>query len=287
MDSWSSTFRSLEQVRSSPPTLDLSRPPGVELREVFDAMPAAHRKAKLYQDWATYEASLPVISISLNGKPVPQKLHMLQLDPSDEKEVLKMSEQLLRISPPSNDDRYGAPVKLFKKPKSSIVLPAFLAGRNFSPIVYKTKNLIESGFTHYLHVACHDNGERTFQFDKPFLLSEAFVDPPWRIVDYATSFIFQCIKTLLDDPDNLPRYVVKHKAVPRDASKSRDELRALINTRLGEDSRVLIHIDGLSKVSRRDKFLGAAYMLPTMVSNVAVVATDSRELDFAWVENYP
>uniref|UniRef100_A0A7S4FB78 Uncharacterized protein n=1 Tax=Chrysotila carterae TaxID=13221 RepID=A0A7S4FB78_CHRCT len=294
IDSWGSSIRSFEEVRTSPEAIDLSHPPGVELKEVFDAMPAAHRRAKLYKNWETYEASLPVIHIRLNGKAVRQKLHMLQLDLSDEKDVLKMAEKLLHKGEEYSRPDYASGeepsslIKVFKKQKSPLILPAFLAGRKFFPIVYEKKKLLKGGFTHYLHLACHDNGERTFRFEKPFLLSEAFVDPPWRMVDYGTSFILECLKTLLHEPDNLARYVVKDKAVPKGAYNSvketRDAAAALIRDRLGADSRVLLHIDGLSKVADRPHFTTSACLLLAMIPNVTVVATDAVTDGYIWVD---
>ena len=119
--------------------------------------------------------------------------------------------------------------------KTSSILPAFLASKD-----------MENNGTHYLYLPFNNNYERTFRAIRYPSSDESIAKKQ------GAAFIFECVKTLLERPDDCDEY---YRPVEKSPKLSMEDVTEAMNKylveKLGEDCRIWFHIDQPYKICGR------------------------------------
>jgi hypothetical protein len=175
-----------------------------------------HGGTGLFRDWETYKASLPVRQRSGEWLKLHELPYWGEID-----EVKLMAKELQRRR------SYRALAHYVCSPsttgKTTSILPAFLES---------------DYFTHYLYLAFENNAEQKF------VLREW---EPSANLDVAeeqgAAFAVECVRILLEQPDKKGPHKVPRNDDPPSVEKSRCAMTELLVKHLGDDSKVLIHVD--------------------------------------------
>lgn len=226
-------------------------------------------KVPLLKSFDVYKASLPVRKDNNSGEDLV--LHDLKCwIAADE-----LRATAAQLEAPSKIARDA--VKYMAAPsgagKTSCVLPLFL----------------NSGFTHYLYIAFHNNAEQRFVVN-PF---EPAADETLAAKQGA-AFIFECLKILLEQPDKKGPHEIPRNDEPPTTDATTKALQEYLHEKLGVDEKLgadfkcLVHLDEHRKMCYRSKVdegpgpNGAAFSRGAMtalasVHRVTVVATFTEQ----------
>ena len=183
----------------------------------------------LLNDFASYSKSLPV---RIYDSEYFQLFKLKYFSRS--KDLIDMSDTITKITMGRPEVRYiSAPST---SGKTSSVLPAILASQHR----YNNE-------THYFYLAFQNNNMRTFScmpstpnYDRGFA------------EDQGAAFIFECVKTLLERPDNLDDYRIQIEESPiLDIDDVVREMNEYLADKLGEDCRIWFHVDEHAKMCGR------------------------------------
>uniref|UniRef100_A0A0G4I0S5 Uncharacterized protein n=1 Tax=Chromera velia CCMP2878 TaxID=1169474 RepID=A0A0G4I0S5_9ALVE len=187
------------------------------------------RSTGLFSDSETYKNSLPVRRVGTRSEAL--KLYKLPYWGSEE----DLGKMVKMLSDDQTGNRYE--IKYLCAPgrsgKTSSVLPAFLASEDF---------------THYLYLAFDNNGRRRFQLSNETpLLDGGYAK------NQGAAFAVECMRALLEEPDRKWPYEVPVGPgdLPPSVDDSIDEMESLLHRNLGENARVLIHLDDHRKMCPR------------------------------------
>lgn len=192
------------------------------IKEHFNAK-MKNNNIPLFKDFESYSRSLPVRLYEISDSDVefiPLNTLNYYVCPED---LTSMAAKIIERSD------YRGYVKYISAPpksgKTSSVLPAFLKSIE-----------MKNGGTHYIYVAFNNNNRRSFK-SCPFIPSS----DPITAEDQGAAFIVQCIKTLLERPDDLDAYKIKIEESPK--GNSRETLIAYLKEKFGNDYRIWFHLD--------------------------------------------
>ena len=136
--------------------------------------------------------------------------------------------------------------------KTSSVLPAFLVSQH-----------LENNGTHYFYLAFSNNNERSFKSRPSTPNSDRGIAE-----EQGAAFIFECVKTLLERPDNLDDYCIKvPKSPKRRMGTVIREMNGYLADKLGDGCRVWFHVDEHAKMcdlSPESKGNGAGFSFGAM-----------------------
>ena len=198
-------------------------------------------------DFASYAKSLPVRSCRRGEFLQLYKLRYFFRS----KDLISMSNKII------NHRDMGRPeVTYISAPsasgKTSSVLPAFLVSQH-----------LENNGTHYFYLAFSNNNERSFKSRPSTPNSDRGIAE-----EQGAAFIFECVKTLLERPDNLDDYCIKvPKSPKRRMGTVIREMNGYLADKLGDGCRVWFHVDEHAKMcdlSPESKGNGAGFSFGAM-----------------------
>ena len=203
----------------------------------------------LFKDFESYSRSLPVRRYIHKSGEFKEYIALNTLnyyvDPDD---LTKMVNKINDIIVPSRGDI----VKYVSAPtangKTASVLPAFL----------RSTEMNVKG-THYLYIAFNNNNERSFS-SIPYIPSSDL-----KVAEkQGAAFMVECVKTLLERPDDEKAYEINIEAPEKVPSRkdSKNNLNEYLDEKLGKDYRIWFHLDEHGKMCDRSvgsKGDGAAF----------------------------
>jgi hypothetical protein len=234
----------------------------VDLEKQFNKT-MAKSKAPLFEDIATYKRSLPVRK---QGSAGYLKLHTVPflVRPAD---LTAMVEVLEAPAPGDARDSIKYAVAPPGAGKTASMLPAFLeSARHGVP---------QQSFTHYLYLAFDNNDGRNFSLDPLEPSANTKV-----AVKQGAAFISECVRRLLGSPDAAGQDIPRDDEPPK-TTETINNLRKHLLEQLGDDCRLLIHVDEHRKMCSQNpaimevtgKFRRGAMHALAAIENVTVAAT--------------
>ena len=220
-------------------------------------------QVKLFKDLDTYTEALP-------SRQIQDKMAKLHEQPyfAHPEDISRLARNLFENVSSKGQVKYICSPP--ESGKSASILHAFLASDKF---------------THYVYIACANNGPRNFTFIGE--LPEKMSNHNNEIAQQqGAAFMLECVQTILDQPEGIvwPRKIQPKELMPVEQAS---EAIAKLLEPLGEDAKVLFHIDEHKQMCiRSGNFAEAGAMFSrgamtslTIVNNVRVVATFTEPLD--------
>jgi hypothetical protein len=230
------------------------------IEEYFDG----HMKninVPLFKDFDSYSKSLPV-RFYYPGSKIPEYVPLFKVEYCAQQEDLtEMVDAIMDPGPERESVKYvSAPTR---SGKTSSVLPAFL----------RSTSMVNGG-THYIYLAFHNNNNRSFE-SSPYAPSS-----DEKIAErQGAAFMVECVRTLLEHPDDINRYAIKVEESPELKVEGYSVIiGTYLTEKLGGNLNIFFHLDEHARMCSREEGDGAAFSRGAMTAlacaaGVTVIAT--------------
>jgi len=166
-----------------------------QIEDYFDAH-MKNTNVPLFKDFSSYSKSLPVRYYCPDSR-IPEFVPLFKVEycaqPVD---LTEMADAIMDPGPERESVKYvSAPTR---SGKTSSVLPAFL----------RSTSMVNGG-THYIYMAFFNNNKRCFGSDPDIASVTTKI-----AARQGAAFMAECVRTLLEHPDDIKRYTIKVEESP-------------------------------------------------------------------------
>ena len=106
---------------------------------------------------------------------------------------------------------------------------------------------MKDGATHYFYIASSNNGGKDFIVNPPTPSSNKNTAE-----EQGAAFIVDCVKILLEEPENKVKYEIPLAKNPLSLQKSLNALESYLKGKLGDNFRIIFHVDEHFRMCHRD-----------------------------------